>query len=618
MPKPPASNPTRAVFADALRAGEQQKPLVDPPPTAKRGGFEAGKWPGAPYERLPPECPVLPLGIEGKVVWLIDSVGQLQGLAINEWGKKAIVHLFASCPNYTQWAWPKWNAKTLTISGVEVDDAVACLTKHAAARGLFEPADRVRGRGGWVDGKGRFLWHSGDRIWRVDNGRLREALPAEIDEVFYPRRPAIEHPWQEPVAQGAAELVGLLEDLRSWEWERPALDPILFAGWMVCAYAGGALDWRPGVFVTGDAGVGKSTMQHVVKEVLGRVLFKTGDTTEAGITQLVGIDSLPVAVDELEAEADNKKVVAVVKLAQIAASGDWKFRGGQDHQGHRFRMVSAFCFGAINPPPMDGAKRSRLAILNLKPLDRAKVRQRVLRDGGVIGRMMLRRLMDGWGEWPATLEKWRTLLRERAFSQRAQDTYGTLLAAAELVLGEEALEAAGLPIAEDSLADFLAAATHEERAGNVANWRGCIAHVLESMVEGWKGGERPIVGQALEDLDQGLTGATDAAGLATVRRQLGALGLGVIDGRERDKAGVPKYPGSEGYLLAIPAASPLTAKAFNGTRWADGVWAGALRQAPETVVIRDRGNAQVVWINGKSTRCLLVDLKAYAQASEEG
>ncbi|WP_163359483.1 hypothetical protein, partial [Escherichia coli] len=81
-------------------------------------------------------------------------------------------------------------------------------------------------------------------------------------------------------------------------------------------------------FITGDYGQGKSTLQAIIKEVIGDALHATADTTPAGIYQRVKQDCLPVAVDELEADADNRRAVGVVRLARLAASGGVMYRGG--------------------------------------------------------------------------------------------------------------------------------------------------------------------------------------------------------------------------------------------------------------------------------------------------
>src|SRR5680860_1623282 len=139
----------RAAFADAQAELTRDAPAFDPPPQEKRllkiGGKEqpitAGQWPGAPVDALPPECPVIPLGREGKTSYFIDTEGQIKAVAAGEWGKRAVNDLFAKQPNYPAWAWPKWAAgrgdQPPHISGLAADVAEQCLLKAAADRGFF-------------------------------------------------------------------------------------------------------------------------------------------------------------------------------------------------------------------------------------------------------------------------------------------------------------------------------------------------------------------------------------------------------------------------------------------------------------------------------------------------
>lgn len=593
----------RATFRDALREIEARSGPADPEPHLERAGVKPGQWPGAPMGRLPPNCPVVPLGKDGTISYLIDTLGQLTAVDAATWSKKIIIDLFALSPNYPYWAWPRYNAKTLTINGLEADEACACLVNAAARRGLFNPVDRVRGRGGWTDRAGRFIWHSGEHLWTVDGGRLLAAAPGEIDGVFYPRRPPIVTPWEEPVDTDDTPAHQLLADLGSWTLERTALDPVLVLGWLGCAFMGGALPWRPTLFVTGDRGVGKSTLQSVVKGILSDALHATADTTAAGIYQRINQDCLPVAVDELEADADNRKVIAVLKLARLAASGAMMFRGGQDHAGVEFRAMNCFLFGAINPPPLAPQDRSRMAIVNLGRLDKGKTGGSEPRVSEVTGRMLLRQLMQAWPRFRPALDGWRRVLWGAGLDARAQDTYGTLLAVAELLLGPEAMEEAGLPVTDElRIGQAIREATAAERAEQKDNWRGALEHLFGSAIDAWRGGERPMVGAVLEDLRSG------ELALKFARERLAAAGLGLRD----------KGQAAPGYALAVPADHPQLAKLYAGTVWGAGVWAPALRQAPPEIVLRFSDSRGLIKIAGQVKRCLFVDLEAYERLCEEG
>ncbi len=90
-------------------------------------------------------------------------------------------------------------------------------------------------------------------------------MPGEVDGMFYPQRPPITVPWREPVPPKDSPAKQLLEDLRSWTWERPTLDPVLVLGAIGVMFLGAALPWRPHLFLSGDKGVGKSTLQKVIR-----------------------------------------------------------------------------------------------------------------------------------------------------------------------------------------------------------------------------------------------------------------------------------------------------------------------------------------------------------------
>lgn len=590
----------RAIFVDAMGQLEKAASVKDPHPGDAEGwGYAAGMWPGAPCDQLPPDCPVIPLGVDEGTYFFMDSLQQLNRIHRSDMNKKTLQDLFGKRPHYMEHHWPRRStkAKDFELKGLHVDDVSKCLIKACQDVGIFNQNDKVRGRGMWKTGTGQLVWHAGEALYQVRGKRLVMASPSQIEGSVYPGRPRVMAPWQEPVGTNESPAQELLATLATWSWERPWLDPILVIGWIGCAFLGAALPWRPTLFVTGDKGVGKSTLQFVVKGMLGDALHKTANTTAAGIYQRVGRDSLPVAVDELEAGNDNRRSLPVIELARLTASGDQMFRGGADHTGVSFQLQNAFFFSAINPPPMEPADKSRMAILNLARLDQSRAAKPVMIDGDSASRMILRQIMDAWPTFDATLSSWQTSLREAGFDQRAQSTYGTLLAVAAMLLGDEAMEAAGLPITESRrLGELLADATASERAEQGENWRQCLEYVLGSVIDAYKSGEKPTVGGAIELWEKG------AHTLEIARSQVSLVGLGLIERGDRRFLAVPNGTGQALNRL------------FAGTKWAGGVWGSALRQAPPDVVIRDLGNGQNVKINRVNHRCVLVDLAAYDKA----
>lgn len=89
------------------------------------------------------------------------------------------------------------------------------------------------------------------------------------------------------------------------------------------------------------------------------------------------------------------------------------------------------------------------------------------------GRQVLRQIMD---KWPALvggiLPRWKKSRQEASLNSRAGDTYGTPLAAAELLLGQEAMAIAGVDV------------SHMAAVGELA--MSCVAGDLAEQTDNWQ------------------------------------------------------------------------------------------------------------------------------------
>lgn len=618
----------RAAFMDSVKMLDAKAEIVDPDPNEPRDGIGPGKWSDKPrISHMPPQCPVQVVGHDGEITYVVSATGQLHD--VKTWDANTLYKLFAPYGNYLWWAWPRMSkpktndAGEVTdpsrINGLEVAEASQCLINEGARRGMFDPNESHRGRGGWKDVRtGDFVWHSGQFLWRVVGRKLEASLPGLDGDVLYTRQPDTIHPWSEPVDFEDSPATRLLEGLRTSNWERPTLDPLLIVGWYMTGFMGAALDQRPPVFTTGGHGAGKTFLQGITREVFRKVAYTSANSTAAAIYQKLKRDSRPVIIDELESKAGDNRAMAVIELARIAYSGDSLDRGGQNHDGVSFTCRSAFFLSAINAPPMMPQDKSRMAILNLSRLDkaaRARALEKPVNVGMHDGRMLLRQVMDGWKEFrDKLLPRWRHDLLKAGMSDRHADTYGTLLACCELAVGPMAMEETGLKVTDaEALTNLIMAATESERAEQVDNWMACITHLMLSPIEAWKGGEKPTVGGVLEELIE--TGGT----FETVARQkLACAGVGLID---KDKV-------CAGYALAVPPKGPALARIFADTEWNSGVWFNALKQGPPDVVLRGQALTRekdgkkkelgVVKINGTSLRCLVIDLGKFDKMMSGG
>lgn len=545
----------------------------DPLPGHARCGVECGEWEGDEFG-LPPDCPVIPLGVDGDTYWFLDTLGQLRPLDVSSFGQKAINSLFMGRHLYLYWAWPRKNAEGAVVSWRQ-EKATETLMGACARKGPWNAVERARGRGAWRLADGSLAVHCGTRLW-VDGAEIGLG---EIDGAVYMTRPPIPKPWPTPI-EGRGPATVLYPLLRTWSWARPDLDPILFLGWLGAATLAGALPWRPVVYVTGGQGTGKSTLQKLVKALLGPGLIQSADATAAGIYQLMKADALPVAIDELEGKADPRRQKAVMELARAAADNNLVLRGGDTHKGVQFYARSCFLFSSINTPPLEPQDWSRIALLSLYRLDRSLPPPELDEaELGRVGRMVLRRMIDAWPSFTSTFKAYAEALRAAGHDARGQQTFGVLLACADLLVGGDAgeLELPMGPEASAGLAEWterLAVSGLVEYESATENWRLCLDHLLSTRIDIWRGGQRQTVGEVLEAFQRGLEHAHGGLDWAEARHLLEQTGLGLQK---------PTKPGEE-YELLIPNSHKLLYDLFQGSKWQGepgaGVWAGALRQAP--------------------------------------
>lgn len=613
-------------FADGARDNDRKKrERLDPLPMEARNGVPPGKW--MPNDiGLPKEspCPVVPIGKLGRQYFFIDSSRQFANYS--KLDHDGIQQLFDLAPNYPEWAWPRWTepkfrdgecVKPAEIKSFKDDDVRKALYRACSLRGLFDPEEKLRGRGGWTLRGGQLLYHAGEELWVCENGRLRALDTGLVEGHLYPRLAALPAPWMEAIKPADSPVRALIETFRKWAWWRPEIDPVLLLGWIGCAYLGAALDWRPSVLLTGDKSTGKSTLQQAMIDLFGDALFTTDQTTEAAVAQSLARDCRPVALDELEADADPRRVQAIVQLIRIAASGGTRTRGGQDHSPTRFTLRSAFLASAINNPIQAAQDLSRIAVLRLNALDPTQ-QAPPPPDADTCGRQVLAILMREWPRFYATRDAYMQALAAGGHDGRGQKTYGTLLACADLLLGHEVAEALGIPLTEDLgwWTEHLGADVLPEVEDSVPNWRACITHLLTAPVEVWRSGARITVGACLEHMASELNRGMDCTyGHDAARADLAKTGLGLLN-----PGSVPGVSRLDGEILAVPNKHPALNRLFEGTAWAGqlghgGPWKDALRQAPPEIVVTDKAVNRVS-IAGVRVRCSLVVLSRFHGAPE--
>lgn len=520
-----------------------------------------------PATFLAKDCPIQPLGMDNNVFWFLNAFGQLCAMEASKMGQAHLMGLFAGRLNWLNREFPQLSQHG-TWKGFAAQYAQMALTEACAKKDLFDPRDKVRGRGCWKDRQGRLVQHLGDLLLIAGEQPHR---PGELGDYVYPGRPKVERPNSRPEAIEKATEV--LRTFETWRFARGAIDARLLMGWIGCAILGAALDWRPMTFVTGDAGTGKSTLLNRIKAMLPGRLVSTIDATPAALRQIINQDSVGVLFDEVEADVLNDSAQNVMKLARIAASGGTTYRGGKDHNAAEFTLRGCFMFSAIVPPSMRGADMQRMAFLRLQPLPVGqKLNELTPAEAESYGAAIAGRITEGFSRWSQTLQVHKNALIRKGHNERSAMQFGSLLAAADLILEDEALELDDER--SDKWADLFAEKLPKgdlfEYENNAPEWLKAWHRILQFQPDAWRGSGSPTVAQVLRKMVKAPKGSDDWASGAN---KLERAGLAVV---------VDQKNGHQ--FLAIPPRHPAVTKIFAGTdlqaHGGDGAWSTVMRNAP--------------------------------------
>lgn len=257
----------------------------------------------------------------------------------------------------------------------ELDSAQNWLISRSIPAGVFS-SKWIRGRGAWMDGKDVVI-HTGSEL--IVNGKpmdFKDYNSRYIYEIgddmgFKPVEPL-----------SSKESRFLIELMKLLNFERDA-DAYLLAGWCVIAPMCGALKWRPHIWLTGPSGSGKSwVFEKIVRALLGEsALAVQGETSEAGLRQVLKHDALPVVFDEAEGE-DKKsqdRMADVLSLMRSASHSDGGFmaKGSSGGTAKTYRMRSCFAFASIAIQVQHQSDRTRVTIVSLrKPANNKETKER--------------------------------------------------------------------------------------------------------------------------------------------------------------------------------------------------------------------------------------------------
>ena len=526
------------------------------------------------FEKQQKICPVKAVGMMDDVFLYIDGATQFRRVKANEHSINGIRALFVPFDEMLPSLFPRYDKKGIVV-GWKADDAAAFLMRACGQKGIFDPAYKERGVGCWRDKKGGLVFHCGNRVLvcRRDGGE-HWFKPGEIEGYIYPGATAVPAPSENGAEEkGASEY--LLNLLSQWNFIIGSdLGAFLLTGWIGAAMIGGALPWRPMVWITGKKGAGKSTLQSVIRSVFGDGgIVKAAEATEAGIRQQLKSSTLPVALDENEADEDNTKNKKMIALARIAASGDVSLRGGENHKGKIFELRSAFLFSSILVPPLEGADIDRILILDIgKNCGKAPMLDD--RRLGEIGRSLRRKMILGWSRFDDVFAEAREHLFDAGVEEnRMLDQFGVLIACALLLLHNASEPIPWEAPEYQNMLFRIAKHAKSVKSENEEEAESCFNYMMTSTVETWRGGQRQMVAELIEAVRKNETDIEadeilQRNGIRVFRRRVNGNNVPFLFIANRHKA-----------LNGI----------FEGTKWngrgsTKGGWVGALRQGEHSFV----------------------------------
>lgn len=602
------------------RGGKSPAPAQDP----DDGG--APEQPVQPSRNaLPPGCPVTPLGTASGLYFYLDELRQVRELKPKEHEKKNLEALFGRRSDLTTEYWPRFGKPRINqvtgeqefpVTGWQSEEAGRLFMAACADRGIWSAQGRVRGAGAHRGELGELILHCGDQVW-ID-GRYQP--PGLIGDLVFPAGDKTPRFAVHPAGKNVGE--DLLAMLETWRWTRAGgdgmvgLDAMMLLGWIAGATVCGALGWRPSIWITGGRGTGKSSLHKLLKLLLGHNgLIEAAMVTEAWVRQTLKMRTLPVALDELEAEADSRRTEAIIALARLAASGGRMGRGGADHTAHDFEMRSAFLFSSVLIPPMTPADRSRLAILELQPFEREdeapKLEAAAIAE---MGRAIRRRMLDQWERLDRVIEMFRFWLATVGHDARMQDQFGTLLGCAAVLIYDEIPEELAAAWSSRLDAKFLA-----EKADDEAEEVLVVRHIAQSPM--------PAVGGAVPEtvsmwIGKVIAGDDDNAKAAQKRLEMIGLSVGssIITGLDKHGGAKRKWHRHDGgepmadrpLYVAVANSHRGLDLLLRDTRWKSGVWAQALKRGRGAIARHQ------VWMGGRNERATLVPLAAFVSGENEG
>jgi hypothetical protein len=555
---------------------------------------------------LPAGCRVTPLGIQGLKVWVLDAANQLITMP-TDCRKGEMTLIFGGddwlIEHFPQYPKPSTADPAPEPTGFNQSKVQVALISACFAQGIFDPQGRVFGRGAHRHGDDdeQLALHMGERVLVTGaaDKKGEAAAPSihpagQLGRRFFPSLAELPPPADE--ASTPAEAQALLDLFGQWHWLEREAAPLLLLGLSAQMHVCGALKWRSHGWLTGPTAAGKSSLQKVIRAVHHQWALYTEDASEAAVRQVLRDDTLPVLIDEAEPDDNPERQRAILNLMKKASSGAKMHRGSTDHKAQEFTAQSCFLFSSVLHGLVKGEERNRVAILEMRqvPKGESQWQEPDLAHWRRTGRRMHRRMLEQWPRFAQTLADYKREIWSHGLEGRWQDTYGTLLACADLLLfdrppSQARLMTLGEHGREKAWVNMILPMMVRGKGEARSDVERVVAFLMSRMIVGSNGKAPEVIGQwiarAMTVVGVGTDDPGDADGIDhTARNRLKQYGLRLVQPIDKGRA-EPSWTGEplpsedgwrNGYLaIAYPTNGPL-AELFRGSEWQGGNWLQSL------------------------------------------
>ncbi len=429
--------------------------------------------------------------------------------------------------------------------------------KQEIGRGLIEGARAIgaynsrleRQRGVYLDGN-RLVVHLGDQLYFPEESppRYGDLFDDSADGLYLPEASL----GLNDESAGADARVAVVEALRGFRWVSKG-DMMALLGWMACSIVGGALKWRPHIWLSGPSGSGKTWLiDNIVMPFLGEwATLISGRVSAAGVVRLIGSSALPVIFDEAEMEGPQRDAVRsqILQIMRIASSG----------QGRTLKADGASDLGVVTTQPRCCFMLSSIAMVDGSRADVTRTTKIRLSPAGL-----------PMGQW-ASLERDALAAMENAGAIHADLVRGGRRVL-ELCAAARAALASADPSMPTRIIEQLGAL-----AGGAAWWTGDLDDALDAVLNHQR--DLPVTEDgelllqtilALDPVAKGLAGngEVDMEWLGVRRDANGRLLISAKSMALNQALGKSRFGGQDLFslLLQIPGAAQEKQRRFGGAR----------------------------------------------------